>query len=241
MTLAIDSSKLQPSLVPSVIEGLDLGRTVPGRCLGTHVALKTAIIQAGMGVARDSDGFIIPATGAGVFGIAKWNKATQLFGSVKDEAIVLTATDAIPLKHPLVAKVLVTNLAGVAYTVTTDYTVNATNGTVTRVALGGIADGETVLVSYRFTAQASDLEFHGRNFFNLLDETALQQGRMAVIEGLSQVFTGAYNTGVVWAINDSVYCGTDSYVTNVANGPVIGKVIQAPTADDPFLGYTLNI
>jgi len=241
MSTAFSSGRIQPSLLPAMAEGLDLTRTVPGRALGVWKAATTATILAGQIVARNSDGEIVLCTGAGAIGVSKWNKATAVFGTVTSEAVVLTGVTAHALKHPLVAAVLVTNLAGVAYTVTTDYTANLTNGTVTRVALGGIADGETVLVSYRFAAQTGDLDFQGRNFFNFLDDTAAAQGRLVVLEGPAKVFTAAYDTSLVYAVGDVLKCGADGYVTKTGAGDVVGKVIQPPSATDPYLGYNLTL
>lgn len=239
----VSSGRIQPSLLPVLKQGLDLSRSVPGRALGTHMAAPGAAFEAGDLVSRNSDGQIIKCAGTNCLGMAKWNKATALTGLVKDEALVLTGTSAIALKHPLVAGVLVTNAAGTPYTVTTDYTVNATNGTISRVALGAIPDGGAVLVTYRFTAQAADLEFAGRNFFNLLDETALQQGRIVVLQGNSLVFTANYDQSVQYAVNDVMYCGTDGKPTKTSSGggDIIGKVSQVPTADDPFLGIEMIV
>lgn len=43
--------------------------------------------------------------------------------------------------------------SGAGYTVTTDYTVQLAAGTITRVGAGGITDGATVNVTYRYVAQ----------------------------------------------------------------------------------------
>jgi len=236
----VESGRIQPSLLPVLRQGLDLSRCVPGKVLGTHVAASAAAFEAGQFVTRNADGQIVLCTGLGVVGMAKWNKATALTGLVKAEAIVLTATDVIPLKHPLVAGVLVTTVAGVTIAAAGNYTLNATNGTIARIG-GVIADGDTVLVTYRFTAQASDLEFAGRNFFNLIDETALQQGRIAVIQGLSNIFTANYDQSVQYAVGQLLYCDANGRPTNLSagGGDVVGHVSQLPTADDPYLGFEM--
>lgn len=75
------------------------------------------------------------------------------------EHVVLNGTTAVELSNsPFVEVVSVTDttLADVPvtpYAETTDYTVDAANGTVTRVALGSIADGATVKVTYRALPQ----------------------------------------------------------------------------------------
>lgn len=241
MALAINSARLQPSLLPAVAAGLDLTRTIPGRALGTHLAASAAVILAGHVVARNSSGEIVLCTGANAMGISKWNKAASLYGTVVKEPVVLTGTDTVNLKHATVSNVLVEDSAGTAYTITTDYTKSDANGTITRVALGGIADGETVYVTYTYLMLNSDLEFQGRNFFNGLDDTAQQLGRLTVIEGLSQIFCATYDTSKQWAVNDVVTCGTTGFLTKGGSGDKMGKVIQVPTAEDPYLGFTMDI
>jgi hypothetical protein len=61
------------------------------------------------------------------------------------------ATDSIALGNGNVGGVVVksTNLA-TTYTLGTDYTVDAVNGIVTRVAGGGIVGGATVAISYSY-------------------------------------------------------------------------------------------
>lgn len=240
----VSSPRLQPSLLPVVVEGLDLSRTIIGRCLGTHVANPTASFVAGMFVTRDANGYIIPCTGAGAVGVAKWNKTNQLYGTQTDEAQVLTGVVATNLEHPLVvvgSVSVVDAVSGVQYALTTDYTVNAANGTVTRTSGSTIPSGNAVLVTYRYAAQSSDLDFNGRNFFNFVDDTATQQGRIAVIQGFSTLFSAAYDTSQVYAVNQPLYVGANSYPTSVASGNAIGQVTQIPTADDPYLGYELTL
>ncbi len=239
----IDSGRIQPSLVPILKQGLDLSRTVVSKALGTHKAAPGALFEAGQFLSRNSDGELIPCTGLNCVGMAKWNKTTQFTGLAKEEAIVLTGTAAIALKHPLVSGVLVTTVSGTALTVTTDYTVNATNGTVTRVGSGAIADGDTVLVTYRYTVQAADLEFSGRNFFNLLDDAALQQGRMTMLQGVGTIFTANYDQQRQYTINQDLYCDANGRPTNVSSGGGnrVGKVSQLPTADDPYLGFEMIV
>jgi len=238
----INSGRIQPSLIPVMKEGLDITRCILGRAPGVYVAAPTSMFVAGMVLTRNADGYLIPCTGVNPAGLAKWNKTNQMYGTIQGEAIVLVSTTPSPLKHPLVSAVLVTNpMTGLPYTVVVDYTVNATNGTITRVPAGAIADGSTVLVAYRFAAQSSDLDFNGRNFFNFVDDASQAQNRMTLVQGLSTIFTAAYDTSVIYAVNDVMRCGADSYPTNSGAGAIIGMVIQVPTADDPYLGFDLTL
>lgn len=238
----VASGRIQPSLIPSLVQGLDLSRTLPGKVLGTHVAAPAATFEAGNFVTRDVNGQIVLCTGSGVIGMAKWNKATSLTGLVVGEQLVLPDfVTAVPLAHPLVAGVVVMDPTGTVIPASGNYTLNATNGTITATSAGLITAGETVTVNYQFTAQTSDLAFAGRNFFNFIDDTATQQGRIAVIQGFSTIFTGNYDTSVVYAINQVLYCSSTGKPTTTSGGDVVGKVSQLPTSDDPYLGFEMNI
>ena len=223
--------------------GLDLGRSVIGRSLGVYEAEPTAVFRAGMIVARNASGLIIPAVGADPIGVAKWNKSLFLKAPIVDEQVTLLVEVVTPLKHALVENVKVANSAGVAYTITTDYLLNVTNGTVARVATGSIADGETVLVTYTFQIAEADLDFQGRNFFNFIDDVTIAQGRITVIQDWSLLFTTQYDTSRVYAVNDKLDCGggvtaalTGLFTNDAAEGDFVGKVAQIPSATDQYLG-----
>lgn len=237
--------------------GLDLGRCVIQFDLGIFVADPAATILAGQLVTKTSAGIALSdgttsGSAKGVLGIAKWNKANALYSAVVDEAVVLVGTTASNLKHPSLLgasntsnslKVSLTP-GGAPLTVTTDYTCSITNGTVTRVALGAIADGATVYCSYTFLIQNTDLDFQGRNFWNFLDDVTIQDGHITVLTGWTMLFTTQYDTHQQYAMGDTLYasiaadaCGI-GYFTNVSGGHniVVGTVIQVPTATDPYLG-----
>jgi hypothetical protein len=73
------------------------------------------------------------------------------------EHVTLSGTTAVPLKYdnlPSAANVFVnaSNLGSTPaapFAITTDYVINATNGTIARVSGGGISDGATVKVTYQ--------------------------------------------------------------------------------------------
>ena len=83
------------------------------------------------------------------------DETATLRRTATDEVKVLTATDAIALAHQDgVEDVVVRSAAagaGTLYTVSTDYTVDATAGTIARASGGGITAGATVYVSYTYT------------------------------------------------------------------------------------------
>jgi len=241
-------------------KGLDLRRSVIAHDLGTYVALSSATIRMGQFVAMDADGFIIPGVGADTIGVAKWNK--QNFGiSVNvDEPVVLTGLVASNLKRGNVQSVSVRslpNMGGTQYIgdlpgLGTNYTVNAGNGTITRVG-GGIPDGATVYVTYTYDLVDADFEFDGRDFRNQSNNDVLgQEDRMAVITDWSKLFTMEYAAGRQYSrvgpdsklyVDDGVAVGSlAGQATNeVGLGTdFVGRVIQIPNTEDPFLGMHIS-
>lgn len=237
-------------------KGLDLNRSVIRNDLGTEVANPTATIRAGMLVTRDSSGFIAPAASVDIYGIAKWGKSSFGVSVHVDEAIVLTGTSAISLLRGNVSNVTVRSapaMAGTVYAVTTDYTLSTTNGTVTRVALGTIADGQTVYVTYTYALVDADYNIDGRFWQNQAeDRTLYQDGRITVITGWSRVFTIEWTTGdgvatapnstyALTGANSKLYCSTEGKFTNdptTGTPEFAGRVYQIPTASDPYMGVT---
>lgn len=233
-------------------EGLDLGRCQINQALGVFVADPATTFRAGMLVMRSSTGLVQASDGTDVLGVAKWNHATALYAAVVDEAIVLTGTTASNLAHPTVSNVKVSSAAGGAgsdYTLTTDYTVNATNGTVTRAGGGSITSGSTVYVAYTFQITAADLlQLQGQNFWNNVDEVSQADGRCTVITDATIIFTSQYDTTRTYTLTSTgsnLYActtgGKAGLFTNDsgAGSLKVGRVLQVPTASDPFLGVLL--
>lgn len=230
-------------------EGLDLGRCQIAESLGVYVADPANTFRAGMLVGRNTSGLVVPWAGAAdvsLLGVAKWNHCSSVYAAVVDEPIVLTGTDTISLKHPTVSAVRVnsaTTGTGTTYTAGgVDYTLNATNGTVTRVGGGAIADGQTVYVTYTFAVTAADMsQVQGLNFWNNMDEVSQQDGRITVITSADLLFTSQYVTSANYAVNTALYGGTAGNAglfTSVdpGGGSIVARVFQTPTASDPFLG-----
>lgn len=227
-------------------KGLNLRMSIIGKDDGTLVALDSATIRAGQFVTYDANEFVIPATGLGVIGVAKWDKQTVGVSVNVDEPIVLNGTTATNLKRPNVSNVSVRsapNFSGTLYTVTTDYTVNAANGTVTRVALGAIADGQTVYVTYTYALVDADFEIDGKTFRNQSNNRVLgQENRIAVITDWSRLYTMEYDTTAQYgtAANFRLFCQAEGKATTVAANDFVGRVSQLPNSDDPYLGMTIH-
>lgn len=238
--------------------GLDLGRSVLGKALGVWQADPTATFRQGQMVKRAASGLIIPADGADVMGVAKWTKALSFLGAVVDQPLTLNGTIASSLGKGNVSNVRVQSQplgAGTTFAEGggNDYILVAAAGTIARDPASTIADGATVFVTYTFALQESDLEFQGRNFFNFVDDVSITNagpsgsgGQITVIQDWSLIFGTQYDTSRVYAVNDDLHCGGATpalaglFTNNNGEGQLVGKVIQVPTASDPFLGAEIR-
>lgn len=233
----------QSSIFPS---GLDLNRSEILRAKGTWKAATSASFRAGQAVMLNASNEVIISDATAVLGIAKWSKVTLGVSVNVDEPLVMTGTTAQNLKRGNVSNVSVRSAVdqgGTAYTDTTHYTVNTTNGTVTRVAGGGgfITDGQTVYVTYTYSLTEADYEFEGKNFWQSNDWVTVQDGRITVIEAPADIFTTEYDTSRTYALTgaagSTLYINSSGIFTNSSSGAkLVGHVIQLPSAGDPYLG-----
>jgi len=151
----------------------------------------------------------------------------QTFGDSPNTSIVVYL-DHANLKS---GSVKVTDENGSAYTETTDYTVNLTNGVITRTTTGSIAADETVLISYMY----EDPNLTG------LDQTA-GSGLAATLEDPGEIATLIYDTSKSYTLMGNLYANANGYLTSTnGGGSVVGKVTKVPTADDPELRYKLQV
>lgn len=226
--------------------GLDLGRCKCEFVPGVWSADPAAIIRAGMLISLSSSNLLVAATGANVLGVARWNQMTLGQAVNVDEQVTLPGTSVVNMKRANVSNVVVRSLAGqvgTTYVAATDYTLNASNGTLQRIALGAITDGQTVFVTYSFALTQADYQFQGKNFFNTLDDVTPSAGRLAVMMGPAIIFTTEYDTSKSYALtgaSSDLFCNSSSQFTNVNANNFVGKVIQLPSAADPYLGIRLN-
>jgi hypothetical protein len=230
---------------------IDLKRSFIGREVGNKTVEPTTSFNAGMiGTINSSGNVAVCDSTAVPAGILKWNKTSTEYGVTVDEPVVMNTdgTTASNLKHANVSNVKVRSVAGggTTYILTTDYTVNAVNGTVTRVAT--ITSGATVYISYTYQLTANDLAsnvaapgYTGLNFQLSTDDTQ-GSNKITLIQGVSTVYTDQYDTSRNYAINDVLYCTSAGIFINTPVGPAykFGRVISVPTASDPFLGVEGN-
>lgn len=252
--VGLDSPRLgafQSDIFP---RGLDLGRSVILQDTGIWRAADAADFEAGMLVAQDADGNIVKCDGSPVLGVAKWNKTTLWKATTVDEPVSFPSSGAaVGLKKPNVSNFQLrdtTDFGGSAYAAPGDYTLNATNGTLTHAGGGSsIPVATTVWASYTFELSQKDLEFQGRNFFNFQDDVSIADGRITVITDASLLFTTQYDTSQVYTLTGAtknLYCGGATggleglFTSDSGEGEFVGHVVQVPTADDPFLGVRLG-
>jgi hypothetical protein len=224
---------------------IDLGRSVITVNLGIRDVDPAAILEAGGIVDLDSLGRIIKSAGSSApYGVCKWNKTSAIYGAVVSESVTLTGEDVISLAHPLlVAGSVRVYSGGTTYTVTTDYLVNTTNGTLARVATGSIGDGDTVSIDYRYQLSADELLLRGTNYTNSLDDTA-GSGKMTVIQDFAEIYTDQFDTSVAYTMDCPLYIGSGGkvglFTSSNSSGIAFGKCIKIPTAADPILGVQIG-
>ena len=118
--------------------------------------------------------------------------------------------------------------------ITTDYSVNLSNGIVTLVANAG----EAVIVTYRrnLTVTEAKIKYFERpsNFPSPADS-----GNAIILTGDVEIYTDMYDTSVSYDGVTELYAGAGGMLTSVATGhtAVPGHIIKLPTAADPFIGY----
>lgn len=252
--VGLDSPRLgafQSDIFP---RGLDLNRSVILQDTGIWRAADGADFEAGMLVGQDADGNIEKCTSRPVLGVAKWNKTSLWNATVVDEPVSFASSgDTVTLNHPNVSNFQLRDtqdFSGTQYTGGgTDYTLNATNGTVTHDGGGSIPTGTTVYATYTYELSQRDLDFQGRNFFNFQDDVSIADGRITVITDASVLFTSQYDTSQVYTLTGAtknLYCGGNTaalaglFTSDDAEGEFVGHTIQVPTASDPFLGVRLG-
>jgi len=239
---------------------LDDQRTNYAIGYGDWVASATANFVAGQLVMLDASGNVVVAAPVAattrILGVAKESKATAFYAAVVDEYIQLTGVVATNLAHTNLLQDAATT-AGVRVATGTagsgtvftegagdDYVVSYANGTVTRTAGSTIVSASYVYVTYTYLFTAAELLRDGSNFWNKDDSVSQQNDKVTVIEGPAKIFTTAYDPAQLYAVNAILTASTaaeyaSGYVTIGGTGTPVGRVIQSPTADDPFLGYEL--
>jgi hypothetical protein len=178
------------------------------------------------------------ATDTNILGIFYCHKTTSFYRPVVDEEQTYGTSPntswAVYLNHSNLkdGSVKVTNEAGdTTYTVTTDYTVNNTNGVVTRTSTGAIGATDTIKLAYMY----EDPNLSG------IDQT-LGSGMAATLEDHGEMATLIYDTSKAYTLMGSLYCNASGYLTSTnGGGSVVGKCTKVPTAEDNELRFKLTV
>jgi len=131
----------------------------------------------------------------------QWNGRPGVGHTVTDQAVTMSNTTAKQLRYGTVSAVDVWSGAGgtgTHFTATTDYTIDAAAGTITRVATGGITDGQVVYVTFT-TTQWSAAEIdklyalwpkgNGNDHITTFREMKLGNTKAAVVWGQNPAVT----------------------------------------------------
>jgi hypothetical protein len=222
--------------------GLDLTRCQINNELGIWSADPAATFLQGMLVDKGANGITV-GTATNVLGIAKWNKTNQLYATVVDEPVTTgIAASVSSLKFANVSNVSVratTGLSGSVIAAASNYTLSATNGTLTVISAGALVS-TTVYVTYTYQVTSAQLDFQGRNFWNFTDDVTIQSNAITVITGPAMIFTTQYDTSQNYTMTGAtanVYAGATGLFTSASAGALwLGQVVQVPSATDPYLG-----
>jgi hypothetical protein len=231
-------------------KGIHFGRTSAPEGLGTYTLVAGSSVRQGQFAAyANAAGEVNVSGGTGVIGMFRWGTAPLGYAVKVDVPIVLDGTAAVFVGRGNISNVAVRETAdfGSAFVVTTDYTVDATAGTITRVALGSIGDGDTVYVTFTYALVDADYQFDGRSFRNNSNDFVTGHGsetqpNVAIMTDRMKVFSTEYDTNKAYGLtsNFKLYCSAAGIATSTSGTDFVGVVSQLPTADDPFLGMELH-
>lgn len=234
-------------------QGLHLSRCRIATGLGPYEADPNAVFRQGQLVNLNAAGLVQRAnSGLDILGMAKWTKDVGFGNAVQtDEQVVLPGVTTVNLaRGSIVGTNLLNNsirvsltAGGAALTQGVDYDViSLANGQIARNGAGVIPAGATVFVSYTYALNAQDMQFQGENFWNRQDYVSIQGNRVAVVSDYAVLFSTEYDTSRRYQIGENLYAGNvdvevQGLITNNIEGDLVGKVIQVPTAQDPYLGF----
>lgn len=228
-------------------KGLDEVRSKFTSDIGIYQAAAGSAFMQGNIMTQGAGGYWDICAGTDAKGISRANKIAFGTAVMVDVAVVMTGTTAQSLGRANVSNVAVRSavaMGGTQYTVTTDYTVDATAGTVTRVAIGAITSGQTVYVTFTYALTAADFKYDGRTWWNnALDEVTPNANRVSIIQDWSLLFTVQYDTlrqYTLTGVGGNLYCSAAGQFSNNISGDYLGNCMQLPTASDPYMGVISN-
>ena len=227
---------------------LDRTRTIAERRLGVDPVDPNTSFEEGALLHWSSNGWKVSddADGTVIRGIAGINKQSSVNGVVIKESITFGDDDTATLNHANLvegSEMVTSTDESTTYTIKTDYTMNYTNGIVTRVDGGHIEAGATVLISYSYQRTLQEIEEDiGMPITNSLDET-FGSNKVVVFQGRCRIATTCYDTSKAYAVNDALYDNGDGLLTSDSTGSKVqvGRVLKVPEASDPYLIADLSL
>ena len=168
------------------------------------------------------------------------DKSTTLTAIVVDEAVKFDHVDKnLKQTNLIAASEKVTNSTKtITYVNGFDYDLDSDKGIITRRLGGNIILNQTVLVTYRYEILVKDLYRWGQSY-NFIPDYTLGSNKITIAEDFAVVYSLVYDPTAVYSIGDALRVMDGGILTTdpYEAGPVFAKVIKAPTAGDPYLGY----
>lgn len=247
MATLINSTRRAATEFSLYPRGINFGMSnfAGARQTGVDQVSPAAQIRSGQMVANSASGLVL-ATGTDVLGVLKHDAVNNSVAvQVFEEATLADAGFQLSRNRLVSGSLSVRTAADFGATplaVTTDYTVDLANGTITRAGGSSTADGTTIFVCYAWQLDASSYEFEGRPFHSEYGDNmpASEEQRAVLIQGSFDLFTSEWEQSEVYALtgtNSNLYCNANGrFDSSATSNQFVGKVIQLPTRDDIYLG-----
>jgi len=167
---------------------------------------------------------------------SQYGNVTDAANVISDETVQLNGETVTALAHQNVSSVVVGDDAvpTTTYVLNTDYTLDAANGTIARIATGSISDGQTVYVDYTYASSTTVFEWAN-------ESTDAPVGTMA---DWSVTFVSGLNSGYTRTL--SSYATGEFTVANAfpyepAVGDVFLLVRSTPLLNTVVVGADLTL
>jgi len=234
--------------------GLDLGmKEGDWSTLGHLKAADGTVWRAGQILALDANGLLVVSDGNAFIGVAMYGKNSgSVIAMAADQAVVFPSSGAVVT---MTGFTTITDLVlrsavqqgGTLYTVTTDYTVQSANGTITHVGAGALVVGTTYYASFSYVPSTSQLDREGRNFWNAEDDVSQWGNFCPVLSSSNLVVSTTEFVKIstvpytLTGVGSNLYCNSTGQLTNqTGQGALVGHVLQLPSSDYPYLRCKLN-
>lgn len=176
--------------------------------------------------------------------IGETRTTTPMFKvSCKESATFDGVSNDVTLKHPniVASTILVTTVLGVPIASAGNWTINTTNGILTRNGSGTIGATDTVIVTYQYVDVYASSYGHGINEIGAANRVTMWINR-------GEIQTLIYDIPANLQLNDEVCAGTSGTLGvltkrtgGLASAVLVGTVSKVPTTENPFLGIKLAL